>query len=213
MMAFSDLRVRLGVFQEGGPGSLSGPSVQGEWAERSVRGRGEHPHHTSVLAERSRRRERDDHEGKEDLHSPKRRTNRFSAATQFSVPPQFQMDDGRNPRGQDKVLVIPAHTTIAFSVCELFVRLDGRLGRGRGLRGSCEGRRFVTLSSSVSDICVAPESQGGFERDQIREQLGGFVGHFSMGGLRRFLSGIVYGNPFRTGTKASCLTLPNHAAL
>ncbi|XP_029133251.2 pejvakin [Labrus bergylta] len=87
---------------------------------------------------------------------------------------RFQIDDGRNPKGRDKAIVIPAHTTIAFSICQLFVRLDGRL-----------------------DICVAPGSQGGFEREQIREQLGGFIGHFSMGRLRRFLSGIVYGNPFR----------------
>lgn len=41
---------------------------------------------------------------------------------------QFQIDDGRNYRGQDKSIVIPAHTTIAFSICELFIRLDGRLG-------------------------------------------------------------------------------------
>ncbi|XP_061128640.1 pejvakin isoform X2 [Syngnathus typhle] len=40
---------------------------------------------------------------------------------------RFQIDDGRNPRGRDKAIVIPAHTTIAFSICELFVRLDGRL--------------------------------------------------------------------------------------
>ncbi|MEQ2177893.1 U3 snoRNP protein [Goodea atripinnis] len=89
-------------------------------------------------------------------------------------PDNTSIDDGRNPKGRDKAIVIPAHTTIAFSICELFVRLDGRL-----------------------DICVAPESQGGFEREQIREQLGGFIGHFSMGRLRRFLSGIIYGNPFR----------------
>ncbi|MEQ2214508.1 hypothetical protein XENOCAPTIV_010230, partial [Xenoophorus captivus] len=37
------------------------------------------------------------------------------------------IDDGRNPKGRDKAIVIPAHTTIAFSICELFVRLDGRL--------------------------------------------------------------------------------------
>uniref|UniRef100_A0A3P8SHH6 Pejvakin n=1 Tax=Amphiprion percula TaxID=161767 RepID=A0A3P8SHH6_AMPPE len=74
---------------------------------------------------------------------------------------RFQIDDGRNPKGRDKAIVIPAHTTIAFSICELFVRLDGRL-----------------------DICVAPESQGGFEREQISEQLGGFIGRFSMGRLR-----------------------------
>uniref|UniRef100_A0A3Q3SZ49 Pejvakin n=1 Tax=Mastacembelus armatus TaxID=205130 RepID=A0A3Q3SZ49_9TELE len=74
---------------------------------------------------------------------------------------RFQIDDGRNPKGRDKAIVIPAHTTIAFSICELFVRLDGRL-----------------------DICVTPESQGGFEREQISEQLGGFIGRFSMGRLR-----------------------------
>ncbi|XP_057686190.1 pejvakin isoform X2 [Corythoichthys intestinalis] len=55
---------------------------------------------------------------------------------------RFQIDDGRNPKGRDKAIVIPAHTTIAFSICELFVRLDGRL-----------------------DICVAPGSQGGFEQE------------------------------------------------
>lgn len=57
--------------------------------------------------------------------------------------------------------------------------------------------------SCLSDICVAPESQGGFEREQIREQLGGFIGRFSVGRLRRFLSGIIYGNPFRAGTNQS----------
>ncbi|KAJ8416959.1 hypothetical protein AAFF_G00328370, partial [Aldrovandia affinis] len=87
---------------------------------------------------------------------------------------RFQIDDGRNPKGRDKAIVIPAHTTIAFSIFELFIRLDGRL-----------------------DICVTSESPGGFEKEQIREQLGGFIGRFSMGRLRRFLSGIVYGNPFR----------------
>ncbi|XP_053722358.1 pejvakin isoform X2 [Synchiropus splendidus] len=40
---------------------------------------------------------------------------------------RFQIDEGRNPKGRDKAIVIPAHTTIAFSICPLFVRLDGRL--------------------------------------------------------------------------------------
>ncbi|XP_077437733.1 pejvakin [Vanacampus margaritifer] len=87
---------------------------------------------------------------------------------------RFQLDDGRNPKGRDKAIVIPAHTTIAYSLCELLVRLDGQL-----------------------DICVAPGSRGGFEQDQMRERLGGFTGDLSMGRLRRFLSGIIYGNPFR----------------
>ncbi|KAK7893541.1 hypothetical protein WMY93_022693 [Mugilogobius chulae] len=67
---------------------------------------------------------------------------------------RFQIDDGRNPKGRDKAIVIPA----------------------------------TPPSPSVS---------GGFEREQIREQLGGFIGRFSFGRLRRFLSGIIYGNPFR----------------
>ena len=59
---------------------------------------------------------------------------------------------------------------------------------------------YGPLHSPVfTDICVATESPGGFEREQMREQLGGFLGRFSMGRLRRFLSGIVYGNPFRAG--------------
>ncbi|XP_077371483.1 pejvakin isoform X1 [Festucalex cinctus] len=78
---------------------------------------------------------------------------------------RFQIDDGRNPKGRDKAIVIPAHTTIAFSICQLFVQLDGRL-----------------------EICVAPGSRGGFEQEQMREQLGGFTADFSMGRLRRFLS-------------------------
>ncbi|XP_041637339.1 pejvakin [Cheilinus undulatus] len=69
---------------------------------------------------------------------------------------RFQIDDGRNPKGRDKAIVIPAHTTIAFSICELFVRLDGRL-----------------------DLCVAPESQGGFEREQTQTLLLHFCLYFT----------------------------------
>ncbi|XP_046714450.1 pejvakin isoform X2 [Silurus meridionalis] len=57
---------------------------------------------------------------------------------------RFQIDDIHNPKGRDKAIVIPAHTTIAFSIFDLYVRLDGRL-----------------------DICVAPGSVGGFEREQM----------------------------------------------
>ncbi|XP_060683941.1 pejvakin isoform X2 [Hemiscyllium ocellatum] len=38
---------------------------------------------------------------------------------------RFQIDDGRNHKGCDKAIVIPAHTTIAFSVFELYIHLDG----------------------------------------------------------------------------------------
>lgn len=36
--------------------------------------------------------------------------------------------DEQNPRGRDKAIVFPAHTTIAFSVFELFIYLDGVFG-------------------------------------------------------------------------------------
>ncbi len=61
----------------------------------------------------------------------------------------------------------------------------------------------MTLSELWTDICVTPESRGGFEKEQIREQLGGFIDRFSVGRLRRFLSGIIYGNPFRAGDTIS----------
>ncbi|XP_059822746.1 pejvakin isoform X2 [Hypanus sabinus] len=38
---------------------------------------------------------------------------------------RFQIDNGQNHKGWDKALVIPAHTTIAFSVFELYIHLDG----------------------------------------------------------------------------------------
>ncbi|KAK1166195.1 hypothetical protein AOXY_G12754 [Acipenser oxyrinchus oxyrinchus] len=63
---------------------------------------------------------------------------------------RFQIDDVRNHKGRDKAIVIPAHTTIAFSIFEVFVRLDGRF-----------------------EMCVTSESAGGFEKEQIRQQLGG----------------------------------------
>lgn len=36
--------------------------------------------------------------------------------------------DEQNPKGRDKAIVFPAHTTIAFSVFELFIYLDGAFG-------------------------------------------------------------------------------------
>lgn len=36
--------------------------------------------------------------------------------------------DEQNTRGRDKAIVFPAHTTIAYSVFELFIYLDGAFG-------------------------------------------------------------------------------------
>ncbi|XP_043931207.1 pejvakin [Protopterus annectens] len=87
---------------------------------------------------------------------------------------RFQIDDGRNHKGRDKAIIIPAHTTIAFSVFEIYVRLDSRL-----------------------ELCVASESKGGFEKEQISEQIGGVLGRFSIHRLRRCFSDWLYGSPFR----------------
>ncbi|XP_067890683.1 pejvakin isoform X2 [Heterodontus francisci] len=65
---------------------------------------------------------------------------------------RFQIDDGRNHKGCDKAIVIPAHTTIAFSVFELYIHLDGHF-----------------------ELCVTSESKGGFEKEQITMQLTFYV--------------------------------------
>uniref|UniRef100_A0A8D2B276 Pejvakin n=1 Tax=Sciurus vulgaris TaxID=55149 RepID=A0A8D2B276_SCIVU len=55
----------------------------------------------------------------------------------------FHFMDEQNPKGRDKAIVFPAHTTIAFSVFELFIYLDGAF-----------------------DLCVTSVSKGGFEREE-----------------------------------------------
>ncbi|XP_051842089.1 pejvakin isoform X2 [Antechinus flavipes] len=42
---------------------------------------------------------------------------------------RFHIIDEQNPKGRDKAIVFPAHTTIAFSVFELFIYLDGAFDR------------------------------------------------------------------------------------
>ncbi|XP_036985941.2 pejvakin [Artibeus jamaicensis] len=56
---------------------------------------------------------------------------------------RFHFMDDQNPKGRDKAIVFPAHTTIAFSVFELFIYLDGAF-----------------------DLCVTSVSKGGFEREE-----------------------------------------------
>ncbi|XP_072468544.1 pejvakin isoform X1 [Notamacropus eugenii] len=56
---------------------------------------------------------------------------------------RFHIIDEQNPKGRDKAIVFPAHTTIAFSVFELFIYLDGAF-----------------------DLCVTSVSKGGFEREE-----------------------------------------------
>lgn len=77
----------------------------------------------------SRRDAWNHHEGKHNTHVwPLKALSASSLGHVLCHVTQFQIDDGRNPKGRDKAIVIPAHTTIAFSMFELYVRLDGRLG-------------------------------------------------------------------------------------
>ncbi|XP_053140123.1 pejvakin [Hemicordylus capensis] len=55
---------------------------------------------------------------------------------------RFHIIDDHNYKGRDKAIVFPAHTTIAFSVFELYIHLDGDF-----------------------ELCVTPESKGGFEKE------------------------------------------------
>ncbi|KAH0621539.1 hypothetical protein JD844_022933 [Phrynosoma platyrhinos] len=58
---------------------------------------------------------------------------------------RFHIIDDHNYKGRDKAIVFPAHTTIAFSVFELYIYLDGNF-----------------------ELCVTPESKGGFEKEPSR---------------------------------------------
>lgn len=47
----------------------------------------------------------------------------------ISFKTQFHIIDDHNYKGRDKAIVFPAHTTIAFSVFELYIHLDGNFGK------------------------------------------------------------------------------------
>ncbi|KAM5152475.1 pejvakin isoform 2-T2 [Mantella aurantiaca] len=42
---------------------------------------------------------------------------------------RFQLIDDKNHKGRDKAIVFPAHTTIAFSIFDLYIHLDGHFGK------------------------------------------------------------------------------------
>ncbi|XP_061235431.1 pejvakin isoform X2 [Neopsephotus bourkii] len=56
---------------------------------------------------------------------------------------RFHFIEDQNCKGRDKAIVFPAHTTIAFSVFELYIHLDGNF-----------------------ELCVTPVSKGGFEKEK-----------------------------------------------
>ncbi|XP_063017481.1 pejvakin [Melospiza melodia melodia] len=56
---------------------------------------------------------------------------------------RFHIIEDQNSKGRDKAIVFPAHTTIAFSVFELYIHLDGNF-----------------------ELCVTPIAKGGFEREK-----------------------------------------------
>ncbi|XP_077306107.1 pejvakin isoform X2 [Lithobates pipiens] len=42
---------------------------------------------------------------------------------------RFHLIDDKNHKGRDKAIVFPAHTTIAFSIFDLYIHLDGHFGK------------------------------------------------------------------------------------
>ncbi|KAG8430543.1 hypothetical protein GDO86_020416 [Hymenochirus boettgeri] len=58
---------------------------------------------------------------------------------------RFHIIEDHNHKGRDKAIVFPAHTTIAFSVFDLYIHLDGHF-----------------------ELCVSTDSKGGFEKEQTR---------------------------------------------
>ncbi|OWK59472.1 Pejvakin [Lonchura striata] len=51
----------------------------------------------------------------------------FGIVTKHEV--EFHIIEDQNYKGRDKAIVFPAHTTIAFSVFELYIHLDGNFGK------------------------------------------------------------------------------------
>ncbi|KAE8580785.1 hypothetical protein XENTR_v10024542 [Xenopus tropicalis] len=58
---------------------------------------------------------------------------------------RFHLIEEQNHKGRDKAIVFPAHTTIAFSVFDLYIHLDGHF-----------------------ELCVSTASKGGFEKEPTR---------------------------------------------
>ncbi|XP_073501749.1 pejvakin [Phyllobates terribilis] len=58
---------------------------------------------------------------------------------------RFHIIDEKNHKGRDKAIVFPAHTTIAFSIFDLYIHLDGHF-----------------------ELCVSSASKGGFEKEPSR---------------------------------------------
>ncbi|XP_063284741.1 pejvakin isoform X3 [Pelobates fuscus] len=58
---------------------------------------------------------------------------------------RFHIIEDQNFKGRDKAIVFPAHTTIAFSIFDLYIHLDGHF-----------------------ELCVSTASKGGFEREPTR---------------------------------------------
>ncbi|XP_075465085.1 pejvakin isoform X2 [Ascaphus truei] len=58
---------------------------------------------------------------------------------------RFHIIEDQNYKGRDKAIVFPAHTTIAFSVFDLYIHLDGHF-----------------------ELCVSTTSKGGFEKEPTR---------------------------------------------
>ncbi|XP_040211554.1 pejvakin [Rana temporaria] len=58
---------------------------------------------------------------------------------------RFHLIDDKNHKGRDKAIVFPAHTTIAFSIFDLYIHLDGHF-----------------------ELCVSSASRGGFEKVRTR---------------------------------------------
>ncbi|KAM4026420.1 pejvakin [Anomaloglossus baeobatrachus] len=58
---------------------------------------------------------------------------------------RFHIIDEKNHKGRDKAIVFPAHTTIAFTIFDLYIHLDGHF-----------------------ELCVSSASKGGFEKEPSR---------------------------------------------
>lgn len=92
-----------------------------------------------------------------------------------SRPQVSATEDGNIIKDSNVVLEIPAPTTIAYGVIELYVRADGQFGECASAQSSLEAvepLRRDTPSSPETHTCRGSPAALGIEKKEISEEFG-----------------------------------------
>uniref|UniRef100_A0A8C5R5W7 Pejvakin n=1 Tax=Leptobrachium leishanense TaxID=445787 RepID=A0A8C5R5W7_9ANUR len=87
---------------------------------------------------------------------------------------RFHIIDDQNFKGRDKAIVFPAHTTIAFSVFDLYIHLDGHFGkRTMDIMGNSDSyiddifSDYYDKAASMTDISTTFLREGAHTRANL----------------------------------------------